>query len=77
MTGGETSEKGIASADSVGTLERIIFRTGPRRGDVRAFILDGEPGMPGTYHEDLPGADVPVPESICHIDNVKINIGNW
>jgi hypothetical protein len=50
MTGGETSEKGIASADSVGTLERIIFRTGPRRGDVRAFILDGEPGMPGTYH---------------------------
>jgi len=68
---GEWVRKEIAFADSAATLERIIFRTGPYRMDVRSLILDGEPGMPGTYQEDLPGADRPADPSVYWIDDFK------
>jgi hypothetical protein len=52
------------------SLERIEFRTGPWRGDVRPFIVDGVPGNPGLYVEDLPGADYKVGKSRYLIDNL-------
>jgi hypothetical protein len=39
-----------------GTLERMVFRTGSWRGDVRLLFLDGEPSAPGLDAEDLPAA---------------------
>jgi hypothetical protein len=56
----------------VKSLSRLVFRTGPWRGDVRPFILYGEPGNPGLYQEDLPGSELRMPESIFLIDDVKI-----
>ncbi|MDR8391936.1 hypothetical protein NC796_12330 [Aliifodinibius sp. S!AR15-10] len=57
--------------EEVESLERLVFRTGPWRGDVRQFIVDGEPGAKGIYKEDLPGADSKVDGSTYLIDNVK------
>jgi len=60
----------IEFEENVAGLNRLIFRTGPWRGDVRQFILNGEPGNPGLYQEDLPGAGDKMPESVFLIDNV-------
>ncbi len=57
--------------EAVESLERLVFRTGPWRGDVRQFIVDGEPGAKGIYKEDLPGADSKVNASTYLIDNVQ------
>jgi hypothetical protein len=59
--------------EDVDSLERLVFRTGPWRGDVRHIIIDGEPGSKGQYKEDLPGADTKIDESIFYIDNVRTN----
>jgi hypothetical protein len=67
---GETRKK-IPFAEKVETLERMVFRTGPWRGDVRAAIVDGQPATLGLDQEDLPGADQKVPPSIYLIDDVK------
>ncbi len=61
----------IKFAEKVESLERLHFRTGPYRSDVRLFILDGEPGTAGLYQEDLPGADDKVSLSVFLIDDVK------
>ena len=53
------------------TLERMVFRTGSWRGDVRLLFLDGEPAAPGLDGEDLPAAGEKVPESVFWIDDVK------
>jgi BNR repeat-like domain len=53
------------------TLERMVFRTGSWRGDVRLLFLDGEPAAPGLDAEDLPAAGEKVPESVFWIDDVK------
>ncbi len=66
-------KKNIEFAEKVDSLERLHFRTGPWRSDVRMFILDGEPGNPGLHQEDLPGADQKVPISIFLIDNLRTN----
>jgi hypothetical protein len=52
-------------------LERMVFRTGNWRSDVRLLLLDGEPGAPGLDSEDLAGADNKVAKSTFWIDNVK------
>jgi len=57
--------------DPVPQLQRIEFRTGVWRQDVPAPIVKGEPGSPGVYLEDLPGADEPVTESIYFVDDVR------
>jgi len=57
--------------EEVKSLERLVFRTGPWRGDVRQFIVDGEPGAKGIYKEDLPGADSKTDASIFLIDNIR------
>jgi hypothetical protein len=53
------------------TLERMVFRTGSWRGDVRLLFLDGEPAAPGLDAENLPAAGEKVPESVFWIDDVK------
>lgn len=53
------------------TLERMVFRTGSWRSDVRLSLLEGEPGGPGLHQEDLAGADDKVAKSTFWIDNVK------
>ncbi len=67
----EVVKEKIPFAVKTESLQRIVFRTGPWRGDVRPFIVDGEPGNPGLYQEDLPGADFKVGASIFEIDNIQ------
>jgi len=68
---GDWVYKDIKFADKVDSLERLVFRTGPYRGDVRALIVDSEPRPSGLYTEDLPGAGEKVPVSVFLIDDVK------
>ncbi len=67
---GDWVKRRVPFAEPVESLERLVFRTGPWRSDVRAAILDGEPESAGLYMEDLPGADQRVPLSIFLIDDV-------
>ena len=54
------------------SIEKLVFRTGPWRMDVRHFIMDnGEPGAPGVWDGDHPGADTKVNASIYLIDDLK------
>jgi len=68
---GKVVKDDIEFAEDVKSLERLVFRTGPWRGDVRSFIVDGEPGAKGLYLEDLAGADQKAPLSVYLIDDVK------
>jgi hypothetical protein len=68
---GKRVKERVPFAHPVESVERLLFRTGPWRGDVRAFILDGEPESPGLYQEDLPGADHRRAGSRYLIDDVK------
>ncbi len=53
------------------TLERMVFRTGSWRSDVRQFLLKGQPSGPGLDSEDLAGAGQKTTKSTFWIDNVK------
>ncbi len=54
------------------SIEKIVFRTGPWRMDVRQFIMEnGEPGAPGVWDGDYPGAEVKVKASTYLIDDLK------
>jgi hypothetical protein len=54
------------------SIEKLVFRTGPWRMDVRHFIMDkGEPGAPGVWDGDYPAADTKVNASIYLIDDLK------
>jgi len=66
----------FARTDKVGSVERLVFRTGPWRGDVRQFIIEGEPATKALYLEDLYGADDRAPSSIFLIDDVKTKSDN-
>lgn len=68
---GEKVKERIELAIKGETLERMVFRTGSWRGDVRLLFLDGEPAAPGLDAEDLPAAGEKVPESVFWIDDVK------
>jgi hypothetical protein len=68
---GQQVRSQIEFAVDVETLERMAFRTGPWRGDVRSMIVDREPASPGLYTEDLPGADEKTPTSVFYIDDVR------
>jgi hypothetical protein len=68
---GRTVRADVPLQDPVSRLQRIEFRTGAWRQDVPAPIVKGEPGSPGVYLEDLPGADLPVAESVYYIDDVR------
>ena len=68
---GEKVREGIELDIETKTLERMVFRTGSWRSDVRSFILDGQPGAPGMDEEDLTAAGEKVAKSVFWIDNVK------
>ena len=53
------------------SVERLVFRTGPWKMDVRPFVLKGEPAAPGVYDADLPGADQKSPPGVYLLDDVK------
>jgi hypothetical protein len=53
------------------TLERMIFRTGSWRSDVRLFLLEGQPAGPGMDTENLAAAGEKVPKTVIWIDNIK------
>jgi len=61
----------VKFAETVETVERLVFRTGPYRGDVRAIFVEGEHATLGYTSEDRGGADQRVPLSVYWIDNVK------
>jgi hypothetical protein len=68
---GKTVGKGVRFAEKAETVERLVLRTGPYRGDVRAIFVEGEHATLGFTSEDLAGADQRVPLSIYLIDDVK------
>lgn len=68
---GNWVKRDIPFAEQVTSFERLVFRTGPWRGDVRPLILNGVPETPGLYIEDKPGADFKVPVSEFFVDDVK------
>jgi hypothetical protein len=58
--------------DNPESIDRLVFRTGPWRMDVRQLIMDdGEPGAPGVFDADLPGADNKTARSSYLIDDVR------
>jgi hypothetical protein len=70
---GEKVRENIGFDTEVTTLERMVFRTGSWRSDVRQFLLNGQPSGPGMDSENLAGAGEKVPISIFWIDNVSTN----
>ena len=68
---GENVKERVELTTKGETLERMVFRTGSWRGDVRLLFLDGEPSAPGLDAEDLPAAGEKVAESVFWIDDVK------
>lgn len=68
---GKTVGKGVKFAEKVETVERLVFRTGPYRGDVRAIYVEGEHATLGFTSEDLPGADQRVPLSVYLVDDLR------
>jgi hypothetical protein len=67
---GAAHRREVPFARPVKSVGRLVFRTGPWRGDVRLAVLDGEPGTPGIDQEDLPGADFKVAPSVFLIDDI-------
>jgi hypothetical protein len=68
---GKPVGRGIKLAEKVPTVERLVFRTGPYRGDVRGIFVEGEHATLGFTSEDLPGADQRVPLSVYLIDDLR------
>ena len=71
LLNGKLERKGVKFAEKVDTLERMVFRTGPYRNDVRSMIVDNEPRPSGLYTEDLPGSANKVSATVILIDDVK------
>ncbi len=70
---GQSIHKNVPFQEKVESLDRLVFRTGNWRNDVRPFYVDGMPGNPGLFQEDLPGADFKTPASIYLIDDLITN----
>lgn len=69
---GRLVHKSLDLEEEPDSVERLVFRTGPWRMDVRQFIMDeGEPGAPGVWDADRPGADSRVETSTYLIDDIR------
>lgn len=64
-------KEGIEMDIETQNLERMVFRTGSWRSDVRQFLIKGQPSGPGLDSENLAAAGEKVAQSIFWIDNVK------
>jgi hypothetical protein len=62
--------------EKIDALQRLVFRTGPWRMDVRAAIRDGYPGNPGLDQEDLAGSGTRAARSRYLIDDVVITVAD-
>ncbi len=70
---GKLIRENVAFAEEVKDLERIVFRTGPYRNDVRPTVAEaGEPKPAGLYSEDLPGSEQKTAACSYLIDDVVI-----
>ncbi|MGH8020164.1 MAG: hypothetical protein ACREIA_18175 [Opitutaceae bacterium] len=70
---GKTIHPDLTFEGNPETIERLVFRTGPWRMDVRQLILEkGEPSAPGVFDGDQLGADAKTPASIYLIDDVRM-----
>lgn len=68
---GKPARENIELDIETDTLERMVFRTGSWRSDVRLFLLPGQPSGPGMDTENLAAAGEKVAKSVFWIDNVK------
>ena len=68
---GKTVRENIELDIDTPTLERMVFRTGSWRSDVRQFLIKGQPHGPGMDTEDLPAAGEKVARSVFWLDQVK------
>jgi hypothetical protein len=68
---GDWKEESVSFNENVESVERLVFRTGSWRSDVRSWILEGEPANRGLYMEDLPGADDPISANLVFLDDVE------
>ncbi len=68
---GKKSRENIEFDIEVPTLERMVFRTGSWRSDVRQFLLKGQPSGPGMDTENLAAAGEKVARSVFWLDQVK------
>ena len=68
---GEPVRRGVRFATRVDSLQRLVFRTGPWRGEVPSAIVDGGPATRGLDREDLRGAGQPAPLSVFLVDDVE------
>jgi len=71
---GKVIGRELKFAEKVETVERVVFRTGPWRGDVRAIFVEGEHATLGYTSEDRGGADQRVPLSVYLIDDLKSSV---
>jgi len=73
LVNGKEAISDIPFAETVESLERIVFRTGPYRGYVPPEHVDeAMPKPAGLESEDMPGADEKAPLSVYWIDDVMI-----
>jgi hypothetical protein len=68
---GKQAANKVRFAEKVETVERIVFRTGPWRGDVRAIFVEGEHATLGYTSEDITGADQRAPLSVYMVDDLQ------
>lgn len=68
--GGKWIHRGLELQEKPESIERLVFRTGAWRMDVRHYLIPGEPGAPGVWQADQPGADDKVAAGVYLIDNV-------
>ncbi len=68
---GETHREDLPFADEVDSLERLVFRTGPYRADVRGLVVEPGAPRPGLYTEDLPGGELRLPANVFLVDDVR------
>ncbi|MBL9214410.1 MAG: hypothetical protein JNG83_02930 [Opitutaceae bacterium] len=68
---GQVVGEGIPFAEKTASLERIVFRTGPYRGQVPAPILGDIERPTGVETEDLPGADERAASTVYWIDDLR------
>ena len=68
---GEWVRRRVRFAARADTMHRLVFRTGPWRGEVDSTIVDRGPATRGLDREDLGGAGQPAALSMFLVDDVK------